>query len=730
MIQNVIEKFSVKFIYTLLLIFVFIALLGSFFFVPHLTTLKSDTLYFVLIEIIGVFFLIGTIKMLYTFVLKLPQKYDLLFSVACLAFITTIQFLVVKHLEIRALDDLNRVTNMAIDLVNQGKFTITNTYFSMYTNNIPLTIYLSKYYKLLIHFGFRNYTMAGSLLGVFCINASIILTSLILKELRDRKLAVFFIAFNVFNPIIYLWGTFYYTLIIALPFMMFGIYLIVKLQNETKLTNFCFKVFVLAINLYIGTQIRATTSFVLIGAIVLFIMKIPNYRLDRTKIISHAKKLLCGTAVFIIGLLLVNSCYHSMLDPTMEADYSQTRFPATHWIMMGLKDNGGFDWGDEQETVTRSTKEDKIKFNKEQIRSRIQAMGIHGVGELIVKKLVYTWSDGSHDYPVTMRASHNFTNFHKYITGEKKDPFIIYCQIFNITILLFLFIHIVKLFRSNITPVSLLIYIILLGGFLFHILWEANPKYSLNFILLVMFIDMEALSDLFQNEHLSHYFSKATMVFGNILILLTIIISFILYPHFTKDSMKFDDLVQGQFVSNKDRISDINQGSYIQQSFYTGRAFNNIEIQVYNDSSTKDAVYKFEILDENQMTLYTTDFSPNGINIVELIDFNFKTIVPEKASTYYIKISSDGVLPDETVIFCMSNKEGYDVFPHGNLFVNDQEIAGDIAFSVSEKSKAPYTNTFFYILFIGCILVIECLIFYRYKKLAKQLTTHSESLIL
>ncbi len=726
MIQNVFEKISIKFIYTLLLIFVFIALLGSFFFVPHLTTLESNTFYFVLIEIIGVFFFMCMIKILYTFVLKLPQKYDLLFSVVCLAFIAIIQLLVVKYLEIRALDDLNKVSNMAIDLIHGGKFTSKNTYFSMYTNNIPLTIYLSQYYKLLIRFGFGNYTLTGSLLGVFCIDATIIITSLILKELRDKKTAVFFIAFNIFNPIIYLWGTFYYTTIVALPFMMLGIYLIVILQREKKLTYFCLKAFLFAIVLYIGTQLRPTTSFVLIGLIAFSILKIFTYKFNRNHVILHGKKLLCGIAAFFIGLLLVHISYHSLLDPTMEADYNKTKFPATHWVMMGLKDNGGFDWGDEQATLARETKEDKIKFNKKQIHSRIEAMGIRGMGELFVKKLIYTWSDGSHDYPVTMRASHNYTNYHKYITGEKKDPFIIYCQIFNITILLFLFIQMVKLFRNNINPKSLLIYIILLGGFLFHILWEANPKYSLNFIFLVLFIDMEALPDFFQNEHLSQLFNKVVPALGNIFILLSLIISFILYPHFTKDSMTFHDLVQGQFVSNKDRIGDMYQGSYIQQSFHTSRAFNNVEIQVFNNSSSQDAIYRFELLDENQTVKYTADFSPTTKNMIELIEFNFETIVPKKASTFYIKISSDGVEANDAIIFCMSNKQGYDVFPHGNLFVNDQEIAGDIAFSVSEVSKAPYTSSFLYVLFIGSVLLIEYLIFYYYKKRGQ---VHIRSLI-
>ena len=54
--QNVLEKLGVKVVSILLLIFTFIAFIGAFFFVPQLFVLEGKTFYFVMIEIIGLFF--------------------------------------------------------------------------------------------------------------------------------------------------------------------------------------------------------------------------------------------------------------------------------------------------------------------------------------------------------------------------------------------------------------------------------------------------------------------------------------------------------------------------------------------------------------------------------------------------------------------------------------------------------------------------------------------------
>lgn len=711
---NTIEQLATKLLAICLFIFISIALVGSLFDIPHLVLLGDNTLLILVIEITGVLFLVSFLRILYTFVANLPQKYELILCIFSMLLVTIIQFLVIKYFEIRPIEDLNKVTNMAIDLVNGMKFTNAETYFSMYTNNIAFTLYLSKYFKFMIGLGFRNYTMAGSLLGIVALNLSLVITSLILKKIKGRKSAVFFLVFNIFNPLIYLWETFFYTTIIAIPFMMSAIYIIVLLQRENRLIYFSIKAALLASVLYIGTQIRATTSFVFLGAIVFFILKCIAHKPNRAQLLTLCKKLLYGTVVAALCLLLIHSGYEKMYQQSMEADYSQTSFPFTHWIMMGLRDNGSFNWLDEEATSMQLTKTDKISYNLEEIRNRINNLGPLGITKVIVNKIIYTWADGSHDYPVIMRASHNYTNLHKYILGEKRDLIILYFQIFNIAVLLFLLINTVCLFKRKALSFDLLIYIILFGGFLFHILWEANPKYSLNFIMLVLLISNDSLVEFFHSESLSHNFHKFVQNFGVVFVLLGMVISLILYPRFTKDTFVYNDLVQGQLVSNKNAINDMEQGAYFTQSYHTKRPFNNISIQAYNGSNSFDAKYLAELLDDNQNTLFQTTFSPTAQNRVEIIDFDFDTIAPEKPRTFYIRISSDNVKPEQKIAFRMSLKPGYDVFPHGNLVINDQEVDGDLAFSVNDKVMDSYTNPFFYLCIVGFILFTELFIWFYY----------------
>ncbi|PXV91483.1 hypothetical protein C8E03_10339 [Lachnotalea glycerini] len=720
MYQNMLEKLGIKFIAALLGVLMLITLICSILKLPDIVILDYKFIYLFMIELIGVFFFIAILRIIYKLIQSLKPKHEIILSVLCLFIITLGQLFVIKFLEIRPIEDLNKVTNMAIDLVNNKSFLSNNSYFSMYTNNIPFTIYLSKYFKICIQLGIRNYTLAGSILGIFAINTSLIITSLLLKELKNRKSAVFFLAFNVLNPVIYIWGTFFYTTIIAIPFMMLAIYLIVKLEKETRLSWFCMEIILFTIVLYIGTQIRATTCFVLIAAILLFILRLPGYIKNHQVHLSRqtVQKCLCAIILSSLCVLLLNTGYSKLKQECMQADYTDTQFPATHWIMMGLEGNGGFNWHDEQQTLTRPTKEAKLDYTEKQISNRLKELGLKGLAKLIIKKLDYTWSDGSHDYPVIMRACHNYTNIHKYIFGDKRDTVIILFQIFHIMTLLLLLLKIVLLLTNHTSSDSPLIYILLFGGVLFHLIWEANPKYSLNFMMLLFFIACEGLDDFLQLELLVHKIDHIIYRMSTLFILFTVIVSFLLFPLYTKQTFNYADMVQGQFVSNKDRLNDMYGDSYFSQTFFTNRAFNHITIRTFNGSAYLDASYQIKLLDESQNVLYETDFSPKTQNEVESIEFDFPKIIPDKACTYTIQITSNFVLPDHAISFCMSNKEGYDVFPYGNLFINNEELNADLAFTVKEKGNKTYTNTFPYLIFVCFILLSELFIsIYGLKRL-------------
>lgn len=727
--QHIIEKISIKLIAVLLLILVSIALVGSLLKIPQLVFLEDYTILVIIIEFIGALFFLSFLKMLHHAVMKVPPKFDLFIGMLCLLFIALAQFSIFKVFEIRPIEDLDKVTNMAIDLVNGKTFNIKNTYFSMYTNNIPFTLYLSKYFKLMIGLGFRNYTMAGSLLGALSIDIGLLLSGLILNKLKGRKAAVFFLVVNVFNPLVYFWGSFFYTTIIAIPFMMFGIYLVFLMQEEKRTIPFCIMMALFCSVLYIGTQIRATTSFVLIGALFVSFIRSIKAQKSGLNIFKFLKKLAFGTFLSILSLFLIHSGYQKMYDKAMEADYSETAFPYTHWLMMGLQGNGSYSWPDELATMSKPLRKDKIRLNEKEIKKRVHELGAVGLMELMVKKVAYTWSDGSHDYPVIMRACHNYTSLHKYVLGEKRDFIILYCQIFNITLLLLLLGQTISILKNGTNDSGILIYIVLLGGFLFHLLWEANPKYSLNFIMLILIIANGGLNDYCNSKQISYHFNRFVQNFGILFVALSIIVTFLLFPHFTEDKIAYDDPVQGQIVTNHDYMYDIRDGDSFTQSFHTKRPFNDITIYMNNVSTTYNATYLAELLDDENNVLYTKSFSPSSQNRIEPVELQFDTIYPKKSRTYYIKISSDGVSKTDAVAFGMSNKPGYDVFPNGTLTINENSIDGDLAFLVTEKVSATYTSALFYLLVMGSILFLEVMICLYYKQIP-QSDTNSEGLIL
>lgn len=728
--QHVIEKISIKIISTFLFIFLAIVLFGAIFHAPQLIQLENKMFYFILLLLVGVFFFLFFVKILYHFVMNTPTKYQMALGMVCFALIFVLQMIVIKVFEIRPIEDLDKVTNMAIDIINGKKFTYDNTYFGMYTNNIPFTIYLSKYFKVLIHLGFRNYVMAGSLLGVLSLDFGLLFTSLILKEIKNAKTSILFLVFNVFNPLIYLWGTFFYTTIIAIPFMMLALYLVITLNKSTNPIVFCFKIILLSASLYIGTQIRATTIFVFIATVIVWIIKLTSYTFDKATIVRIIQKLSLGVLISFCCIFFLSTNYKHMQDNVMDADYSQTSFPPSHWIMMGLQGKGGYNWNDEVNTFKRPTREDKRSFTKRQIHKRIDYLGITGLSKLTVNKLIFNWSDGSHDYPVIMRASHNYTRLHKYVFGEKRELIILYCQIFNVIILSFALLKMLHLIKKENSSKSLVLYITLFGCFLFHLLWEANPKYSLNFIMLVMLIAIDSMEEIFCLEGVSQGMNRIISGFGAIFTLLTLILSFVLYPYFTKDTIAFKDMVQGQIVANRDRITDINQGASLYQSFCTGRPFNNITIQASNNSSSTKAVYQFYLLDENKVPIYSSNFSTTMKDKVEYISFDFDTVKPNATHTYYIKIASDHVKAKDSVDFRMSGRPGYDVFPHGELTINDRSFDGDLAFTVSDNYKSSFTSTSLYLIVILIILMSEIVIFIYYRRQLQINKENSERLIL
>lgn len=108
-----------------------------------------------------------------------------------------------------------KIFDMAIEMLRTH--TISGTYetgyFARYTNNYPLTILTYWLLKLLQGVGVpeSGFMLAVQLVNVVCILVSVVLGYLILKELKGRTEAVFFLGVCVLCPLSYVWAGYFYT---------------------------------------------------------------------------------------------------------------------------------------------------------------------------------------------------------------------------------------------------------------------------------------------------------------------------------------------------------------------------------------------------------------------------------------------------------------------------------------------------------------------------------------
>lgn len=136
-------------------------------------------------------------------------------------------------------------------------------------------------------------------------------------------------------------------------------------------------------------------------------------------------------AIVILGgiLMISNSVYDKAIEPYIPIAKDQVEYPMTHWIMMGLKDNGGYN-GDDAFTMFlkdeyRIAQEDIYKEHVTVIQDRLASFGFTGFVQHLKNKINFTWADGTYYAPDKLMREPLFENrFQSYIFGENNQLFV------------------------------------------------------------------------------------------------------------------------------------------------------------------------------------------------------------------------------------------------------------------------------------------------------------------
>lgn len=683
--------------------------------------------------------LLAALVLLYRFVKNLSEKhlkrlgpgFFLLLAVGQLGFLAVIQ----PQLRYDPL----KIFDMAIEMLRTH--TISGTYetgyFARYTNNYPLTILTYWFLRLLQGVGVpeSGFMLAVQLVNVGCILLSIWLGYLILKELKGRAEAVFFLGICVLCPLSYVWAGYFYTANCSMPFLMGILYLGIRVwkrlhttvnssasptrKNRELLLLFA----LLGIVTVFGFKLRATAAIALIavcidGALLLWKQR----REGLARLAGGLVRVLAAPCItFVLTAILSLGFFSAAVNTYVNFDYKNTGFPAVHWVMMSARWDGSFDQNDENYTVSFETKEEKTAADLAVLKERIREAGPLGLVTLSGRKLLNTWVDGTDSY----QAEDSYASYGKiydYLIGNKSGILLIYTQAFRALQMLVIGLGAVAalcgLWKKKRTPQLFLVQLTLLGGMAFHLLWETNPLYSIGFTYLCLMLLADGIAA-FASAQPAIPISRLWFAPAAGTVLLALLLIFAKKELVDTPIEACDYAIdQYQYAGGYDGYVKSYDQNYV-QTFTTAQPFNRISIRVVNPlDDYNQSAFCVRLTDGAGTVVYENDRFLSGL-VTKSAQYEFvlDDIVPNGETTYTLEIWP-GYIEDENSLEFLSYTTGnWDLYPDGQLTVGGETVEhGDLAFAVYQYKVTTYFSLKQYLILCAGLIAMAVAVTLLYKK--------------
>ncbi len=665
-----------------------------------------------LIVIIGTIITFFLFKFIYKKLAKLSDK-----KIKIIAIILSILFfigllLIGIFLPISSVTDLSHIMEYVNRMMSENSLTITGPYFSKYTNQIPLLIFVYGFTQIGSIFGCTNVLLMGTIFNALFMALTGYFIYLIGKELKGPKAGLLALIFMVMNPIFYLYSSYFYTDTLCMPFAVIGLYLIMKCIKETKTRNKVILGILSGITFLIGLKVRIVVVILLIASL--------GYILINKQVTSKIKiylALFLGLIIGFFGFKVVENSFELDLD-------KNASFPITHWIMMGLNEEytGGYNNPDHDLTFNEETKEDKEEANIEVIKERMSELGPIGLIKLEGMKIARTWSSGNYGVYAKLNNTADGTGIYEYLGGYgNTNIFLKYTlQILKTYISFMILLGAYQIFRKKEIEYhyDAIIYIGLFGAIIFYIIWEAAQRYSLSFLpwmiiplgLIYSKINKEEMIGNEQEESKTKVLKNITIhkkqilkVGSIVLMLITFLLLTINFPKYALDKNTYEDIR----VLSYRGFTEIEIGeNKVSQTFTTSDAFNEIRVHLNNKSEQEESIYLFRLYDDSNKLLVEEEFNSSNIQDNNNHKFDFNDINPTKNTRYRIELSKVFGAPVLS-IGTYNESEYYKAYNNGSVYVNEEEVSDTFIFRVDYKCERAYMSIASYLILSVLILGIE-----------------------
>lgn len=660
-----------------------------------------------------------TILGLFRLINKLSKKGLLIFTIA-LFVIYGISTVAITYLfPTIPMTDSFYVHDQAVGMAHGTKDIINgnSAYFRKYSNNNPLIILLYFIYKIAYSLGITDLIQFGRLFNASCITGSLVLFYFAIQKLSKRETtgAKFVLLNLLFVPMIFM-TSWVYTATICLPFiggiMLCGANLIKNQSKKSIIINSA----IIGVLSIVGYNIRPV---VLILSIAGFICLVLWTVKDKKRLMKSA--LMVGIcAVFALGSFVttkaINNHYYTG---------SNGNFPLTHWVAMGLTENGMYDTQLVKENMRLSnTDEMKANVNKH-IKERLSNYNAGSfIGHLYIKN-GSIWTVGSLEYQSRLIGSaEKYTPLSRWLYGSKSDLMCLYTQMLWLSLHILTLIYIIRFIFNKESKYGLLQILTLLGGYGFYMIWEVKIAYAVPFVFFI--IGMATLG----GESIENAFAMSKAKVKNIgrisysaVAIFSIVLMFMGAPFFTDNVMNVSDKKLMVKSTHNCLIKKIaTRKRTVTQEFYTKEKFNRVYLNVTcrKNLSVSNSKYKITLKNGKNKTIAT--------KLVDSKDYtnrvsDIKLKLPKKytpSGEEKFKITVKGI-SGTVEAFNFGYSHGDDIDPiMGNLRTNDKLVKGDLRLTVSEIHKGSLLSPKRYCAFCVVIILIEVTTAFLYFGFSKK----------
>lgn len=617
-------------------------------------------------------------------------------AIAVWILMVVFQFLFVAAARAGIRYDALKVLDEALALFSQKGMQATDLegYFARYSNNYAMTIITHWFVKIfrmagIIRPDFSNAVPVLQFVNVIFTDAAFAGAYVLLKRFAGDKAGTVFIIYMALNPLSYVWMPFYYTNTCSMAFAVWGAYLLLSVfvkgvdRKNNFLRNVC-KCALAGVLFAAGFEIRATVGIALIAAVITMVC------FGKTEVGSLKQRFLKMSAYLVILFLsmgITAGIYAKIEDHYLAFDEKDSEFPMTHWIAMGLSDTGTFSPTDEAYTMGFADREEKKEATVSLLKERAAALGPAGVAKLYFKKLSMTFGDGAGGYHSELNRSRDYGILWQIVYGVHRDPLLSVTQIFYLLSLVSGAGTAVLLWKKKLHGALFFLPLLLLGSYLFQMIWEAGTIYSigtmyLNGCVTAVFISKIRPAPVPCRE------GKGVKVLsyglpGFCIAMSALLVRSFLVTEYVEVSMSVD-----QFLFQANEYPALSDGMEIVQTFVTDKEFSTIALQVHNpEGEFNDSVYSVCLCDGDGNLIKEELLEGALIKDFTFYPLNFTN--KAGVSSYEIRIRK--LSGNNDLVFLYYDTGHYDAYPEGKMTGLTKGDMADLIFEVywREDSKSP-----------------------------------------